>query len=365
MEWLYLLIPVTFSLLSLLLWKHKITWWELLLPVVVGIITIGVGKTLMSNSNSKDVEYISEYITEARHYEAWNEYIHKTCSRTNCTGSGKTRNCHTTYYDCSYVRKHSESWQIRTNMGNVYGIDQSYYKSLTKKFINEKFIDMHRHYHTKDGDMYKTSWNNEFETVIPMTYSENYTNKTQAAKTIFKFKDLDSTETKGLYDYPKIINSTQKSCLGCSQENDLLLRKYNAMIGRRHQVKIYVLVFSEKSMEIAERQRQYWKNGNMNEVVVCVDKEGKWAKTFSWCDNKSVEVESSEIFTRDIPMKSKLNLLEHEVEDNWKRKDFDKDFSYIKVPLTTGQEIWLATIVIIATVGCISFNVLNEIGQEK
>ncbi len=356
MEWFALIVPIVFSLLALAIWKHKLVWWECLLPLVVCIILIASCKHVMIKSLTDDVEFITEYPIEARHYEKWNEYIHRTCTRTYKCGKSTC----TSTYDCSYVDTHGKFWEIRTNIGNTYTVGKSYFDFLVNKWGNKTFVDMHRDYHTIDGDMYKSVFDGKFEHVYPQTYEHTYENKTQASKQLFKFRDLDSLETKVLYDYPKVIKMEQDVCLGCSDKENNLLRRYNAILGGKHEVKIFVLFFEDKDISVAELQKSYWKGGNKNELVICVDKDGKWSKTFSWVDDKTIEVESDFIFTQDITMNEKLSKLSEEVKRSWKRKHFS-DFEYINVPLTDNQMMWLYIITIIVTFGVLIFGITNDI----
>lgn len=356
MEWFALIVPIVFSLLALAIWKHKLVWWECLLPIVACIITISVSKHFMVKSLTDDIEFITEYPIEARYYEKWDEYIHRTCTRTYKCGKSTC----TQTYDCSYVYYHSEYWEIITNLGNSYRIKQSYYNYLVKKWGNKKFVDMHRDYHYNDGDMYKTVFDGKFEHIFPRTYEHTYENKTQAAKQLFKFDDLDSISVKGLYDYPKLDKNTQDVCLGCDEKDNLKLRRYNALLGGKYQVKVFVLVFDGYGIDVAERQYQYWKGGNKNELVVCVDKNGEWVKTFSWCDDKTIEVETTHIFLKDISMSDKITQINSEIKRSWKRKHFS-DFEYIKVPLTDNQLIWLYVITIFVTFGVLIYGITNDI----
>jgi len=361
MEWFALVLPILIILLGRHFFKDRLVWWELLLPLAVTVVTIVIMKVAMVYSLTADTEYFSEYVVEAQHTDRWNEYIHKTCSYTTCTGSGKTRHCTTHHYDCSYVQNHPERWAVITNEGHEYSVSQSHYNSLVKLFSNEKFKDMHRKYHSIDGDRHYTVFDNNFDHVQPYSFSETYENKTQACHTLFHFSDLEDKDTIGLYNYPKIIKGKQSSCLGCSESNDYILRSYNGLIGSKYEVKMFVLIFEGQDIEIAERQRQYWKNGNKNELVVCVDSESRWAKSFSWCDNKEVEVRANSIFMNDtLTMKTKLGLLEKDIEQHWERKHFS-DFAYIKVPLSGKQMIWLYITVFLVSIGMICIGIFNNV----
>ena len=358
-----LIIPIVLGFLALLIFKHRIVWWEMVAPIIICIGVIALMKFFMLDSLTNDTEYLSEYPIEARYYEDWNEYIHQICTETCCCDS-EGNNCSTTTYDCSYVDYHSEYWTVVTNTGYSRGISQSYYNYLVKLWGNKKFKDMHRDYHTNDGDMYYSSYTGKFEHIEPRTFKQTYENKAQATHTVFKFRELDSTEVKGLFDYPPITaRNRQVNCLGCSSSDNLLLERYNAIVGHKYQVKMFVLIFDNPDIEIAERQLNYWKGGNMNELVVCTNKDNSWVKTFSWCDDKRVEAEVTELFQRDIPFRDKLILMEQEVEKTWTRKDFEKDFAYIRVPLSSNQIMVVYLVVTLITIGFLAFGIFNEFEQ--
>ncbi len=358
MEWFYLIIPMFLSILGLIFYRHKLNTIELVAPTLVGIILILIMKTVMINGLTSDKEFLTSYPIEVRYYEKWDEYIHKTCTRTVSCGKGCTT---TVTYDCSYVDRHPKKWRMKMNTGDIISISEKYYNFLAKKWGSERiFVDMHRDYHSYDGDMYKYKWKAKFTDIDPYTVSHSYENKVQAVNSVMKFRNLDSIERIGLYEYPKIKNFTQKSCINCSDEDNLLLSRLNAYLGFKYEVKMFVIVFENKGIEIAERQQHIWKGGNKNELVVCVDKDNKWAKTFSWCDDKSIEVELNDIFTNsELSLNQKLKLMEHEVESKWKRKHFS-DFDYIKVPLTRNNHIAIFIVVFLVSLGIIIYGIKNE-----
>lgn len=365
-EWLALLLPVILALLAKLLFKSKLMWWEVVGPIVVVAIVIAIMKIGMVKSLTDDVEYRTANVVKAWHYDAWNEYIHKTCSTTYYTGSGKNRKSHTRYYDCSYVKYHPERWSAETNADDQsFNIDASYYNNLVKFYGNEEFVEMNRHYHSIDGDAHASYWPNDFRKIIPIDYEDTYENRAQAAATLFHFNDLDSVHRKGLYNYPSIKGQKQVACIGCTKENNETLRKINAQYGKDRQIKVFVLIFKNANEEIAERQRRYWKGGNKNELVICMDSKSAWAKSFSWCDDKRLEAYSNHLFSNsDLTVRQKLYVLKDMIPANWKRKHFS-DFAYIQVPLTDNQLIWIHIISVLVTVGCLWWGATNEFKEES
>jgi hypothetical protein len=116
MIWLLLIIPIIVCVtLFLVLHKHiaLMSYLIIIIPSILLIVGLDYGMII---ANESDVEYNGYYIKKVRYYEPWDEWIHKTCSYTTCSGSGKTRSCVTHYYDCSYRKYHSEYWVMVDNV---------------------------------------------------------------------------------------------------------------------------------------------------------------------------------------------------------------------------------------------------------
>lgn len=363
-EWLALFVPVVLSLLAYFIFTKKLVWWEVVLPIVASIIVIMICKWSMVKNLVADTEYYSAHVTEAMHYDQWNEYIKKTCSYTTSHGSGKHRYTRTHYYDCSYVRNHPENWQAKLNTGQILDISELKYKTLRTNWKNEVFVEMNRRYHTIDGDAHRTRWNKEFQTLSLYDDSGSYDNKVQTAETVFHFKELDSAQKKKVYEYPEVIDGKQKACLPCGEYDNLTLRRINGLYGMSKQIKVFVLVFKNQPESVAELQKQYWKNGNKNELVICVDDKSRWCKAFSWSDDKRLEVFAQQIFMNDkLTMTQKLKQLNKMIPKYWKRKHFE-DFDYIDVQLTSNQLIWVFVLTTIISIVLLWFGVANDVDDE-
>ena len=140
-EYFAILIPIIGSLLTFFMWKHKLVWWEMGLPIIVSLMLIGIFSFTARKSLTNDVEYWNEYVTTVEYYERWDEYIHQTCSRTCCCDS-KGENCSTEYYDCSYVDVHPEYWVAVTNNGWVESIKKRDFDYWRNRWSNTQFQDI-------------------------------------------------------------------------------------------------------------------------------------------------------------------------------------------------------------------------------
>ena len=106
MDFLIYIIPFFVSVFLLFFFRKKVVWWEYIIMIVVPIVVSLIVRLIMVSYNNTDTEYLGDYITKVRHYDEWDEWVHRTCTRTVRTGKTTT----TQTYDCSYRRYHPERW---------------------------------------------------------------------------------------------------------------------------------------------------------------------------------------------------------------------------------------------------------------
>ena len=367
MEFIAYAIPFFFAVIILIAWKREMVWWEYLVLIAGSLLLTLAFSEIFREGNSKDTEYLGGYITKITHYDDWDEWIHKTCTRQVPAGRDSKGNTiyRTETYDCSYREYHPERWMYTDDLGNehhFYSKDEFWDAHSDLGKPRSVFRDMHRHYYTKDGDAQDYFWDSSIVHLRSLTWEHTYENKIKGSNsTVMRFKDISKEEARklGLYDYPEVKAQDQSPVVG--YKVDYLTEKYikyiNSEYGRRKQFRLYILGWTGKSISISEEQRSYWQGGNKNEFVVCLGYKGDsvtWVNAFSWCDDPKLEV-ATERYFKDNP---KLDLIEFSgwLEKNlglWKRKEF-KDFDYISIPLTSGQQIGLLVITIF-------FNVLISI----
>ena len=361
MEIIIYSLPFIISIFLLIFFKKYIVWWEYICLVVTSILFTLLLKSVFIASLEYDTEYLGGYITKITHYDEWDEWIHKTCTRQ--VPCGRDSKGHTIYrtetYDCSYRDYHPECWTYTDNYNREeYFYNKSYFDAAMKELGHPKMVfrDMHRHYYRIDGDAQDYFYDGTVQHIRPLVWSETYRNKILASHSIFKFEDIDDEEADslGLFRYPEVNDNDQAVILGFKAGKKVHKQyKYiNSVYGSKKQFRIYVLVFRDKPLEISEKQKSYWQGGNKNEFVLCLGYNTKkgtidWCNPFSWCDKPELEVATKRYF-RDHP---KMDLSEYPqwLENHlhlWKRKEF-KDFDYIENELTKGQSIALLIIILI------------------
>lgn len=376
MEWGSLVFPIIGALILKFYFHQKVVWWELVIPMIPVIILTPLIKLSDETIQTIDHERRSFYITEARYYEDWNEYVHQICTRQVSCG----KNCTTTeVYDCSYVAYHAAYWEVEDNIGNVHYVTQDFYQSLVKKFGNESFIDLHRHYYTNDGDMYVTRWRKNDEAFQTWFTLNSYTNRVQATPTTFSYPKINNPKELGLYDWPNKLHSStyDPAILGKHkdlQAADLLLQKYNCKLGVVKQVRMWILLYENKPRSVAFDQESYWVGGNKNEFVVCIGLDKNkvtWCNAFCWSPDGNTSNDELKVSVRDFVEKQKdLDLIKtvdyvaDQVRQKFKRKSF-KEFSYISIPESTTALIVTYVLALLATIGCCIFAVKNEVNNEE
>ena len=348
MELLYTLIPLFICSATLFLYERGREEPLLMYaPFGLCLLVILAMSLFMRQSNFSDIEYLSYYYTKVRHYDRWNERQ----TRTRRVKVGK--HWHTQTYHVTV--NHPEKWTIFDNGGNEKGIEEKEYDNLRRLWGTEEvFVDMHRRYHTKDGDAQEYLYCGHWQHMRGYVKEHSYENRIIGSKNVMKFKKISDEEADslGLYHY-------SDNPLRGWNEGRQKISYINMRYGKEKEIRIVLLVFpASKGVSIVEDQKAYWQGGNKNELVVCVGvwKGGKvgWAESFSWQDKPELDVRCKQWFIQSgvLDVEAFGTWLEGNL-GLWERKEF-KDFSYINSYLTTDQSITiLITTIILSILGCI------------
>lgn len=290
---------------------------------------------------STRTEYSSHYIVRMKFYQAWDELV--TVQKTRQVQKGVDSNGNPimeteTYYE-DEVHYHGPEYYMILNSGKTIPISGRQYSNYGHVMVSrDQFVNLHRNYYSINGNLYINDWDGRTFTFVPITLTQNYTNPFLLTQSIFNTADIsdESAMELGLYKYPPIINHQQSTIIG--KEIDEIDQRYydhaNAKVFEKSGMRVYLLFFENKPIEIAEKQRDYWRNGNSNEIVICIGTKGKgfdiqWCHTFSWCDNNSFEVKCKQwLMTCGEFDLRKFASYMIDNADNIEKKDF-ADFDYL------------------------------------
>jgi len=290
MELLSILIPIFATAFCLIRFKDELTYQEIALMITIPIVlSIGV-RLICFSTMETDTQYKGYYYTKAYYTEYWSSWKEETCTRTytcNCTTDSKgTQSCQTCTetYDCSYCNKNEAEWTAIDNNGKEHSITQEYYLYLKNKWKTpERFVELNRNivYENgcgQDGDQYMIEWDKDPNKLDSYTIESSYVNKTVNAGSVFSYNDLDEATVKkhGIFNYPAINNGYQKTALGLklgvydSTNLHQSMEYFNGFYGKERKIRSYLLFFVDKPSSIALKQREHWKNGNQNEIDICI-----------------------------------------------------------------------------------------------
>lgn len=354
-----LLIPILTCLILRFRYNRETERWEYLVVFLPSIIATILIKQIVLEIKLSDVRYKSELVNRIRHYEEWNEYVRKTCYRTVRTGKHTRR----VPYDCSYVRTHPERWELRFGEKNHVDMKRGTFEKYRDLWKGKpKFIDMHRRYHTKDGDAYEYRWNGKKEHTLTYAKREVYRNWLRLDGNLWSPGKAERPEN--LQKYPKTENEyDQKFILGLNVNEDT--QRYARWINQRvgESLRVFIVYFKEEPIDRARDLEKYWKRGKSNEVVFCVGLDQNYRKTwissFSWTDEpvleEYVKMESKTGRAKEILDLTYLSW----ASGDWKPRDM-KQYSYMTVNLSTGEYAWIFWLTILVNIGLSYWVVNNE-----
>lgn len=288
-----------------------------------------------------DTEYFGGYATKAEYFEDWDERVscrHEiSCSHTCTSGSGNnktTYNCHSNdgYYHSYDVDYHPPEWMITDSNNAEFSVGVDTYDKLAKRWNNSKKIELNRSYHSNDGDKFVTVWDGLDSSIEDTTKPHLYENKIPVSNSLLKFREVSREEARaaGLFDYPPVNNYFQEVILSSMKELSQSSHPYrliNAKLGRKKQVRVYVIVFVNKPLSISYDQEAYLQGGNKNEVIITVgideSKKQLWGRAFSY----AFTLEKNKVLEAEINTKlnsySQIDLTDF---GNWLYSELDSKF---------------------------------------
>jgi hypothetical protein len=388
-EWFALLIPAL-GLAGVAFWAgRRLAWWEWLLvyPLVIGL-TLGM-KGCSETELTRDTEYWGSYVTHLRHENFWQEevscrhpiYCTRVVPRTRTVTDSKGNSTTETYletetYECGRehpydVDDHPPIWVAFGSGKQVLNVDQASWNRHCDLYGNVTEVPTgHSSVHGTDGKAWETTWPGTLQTVDPLAEEHTYVNRVQASRNIYRYPPVakETVRQYGLYTYPK----PQGYYLPCvlppaTYAGDEQISQLSALLGKKHQIRLWVLVFRDQPRQAGLEQEALWEGGNKNELVLTVgiDKERhiRWAHVFSWTPVEAVKVETRDWLqsqkTLDLP--ALVTFLQPLIEQKWRRRQF-AEFSYLRVEMMPAQLAWLYGLTVLFTGGYLAWALTN--GQD-
>lgn len=378
MIWFNMIIPIIAIIVLVIFFKKKMAIWEYSLVFLIPFIGIFIAKYASIYSQSHATEYLDSYLVSAEYYEYWSTWKHRTCTRTNCVGSGKTRSCHTVSYDCSYCDENQPHWVAYDNMGKSYNITQEHFERLCRIWGKRQFVEMNRNinHHWNcgvDGNKYITSYDGVFDHTQPVCNKHSYENKVQCSKSIFNFQKVDKRDiiNYNLVNYRKDFDRFNYDPVYGIIQPDATKRLniWNSKLGTFKQVHMNIIIFKNQPIMAAELQKALWKGGNKNEFILCIgindSKQIQWTKVISWTEQELLKLQVERtVANMEFNLTNIVDTMAFHVQKDFKRKEF-KDFKYLNIEPTSTAIFVCFLVTMILTIGLAVFSVKNEIDLEE
>ncbi len=352
-------------------WKWEPRTW-IYLPccmVLCSLLTWGIcGGAKYGKASFSEVWHFKNIAVS--YYEDWNERVHcrhpkyKTQTHTRIV-NGKSQTYTVTVqdgwqhaYDVDY---HPEDWTSTDERGIQHSISKKTYNEWKSLWNNSQFVDLHRNYHTNDGDKYESKWDHEFDHIYCYNEFHSYQNRVRASDhSVFKF---EKPTPELLEKYPRPVDGGNANAIlyyGI-QPAYLELERFNrlnSVLGPIYEVHVLIMLFdaTQYGAEEVQRVKSAWEGPNKNEFVICVglDKTHKvvWCEPFSWMSDTTLHAKMRQALL-DLPQFSYEKMFVHVrdlVPRYWKRRDFD-EFDYLTVDTPTWAVIVAVVINFLVSVG--------------
>jgi len=346
--WYFLVIPTVTILVLLLFFRNRTIWWEYFVPFIASIISIALLNKTCDYALASDEEYHGGWVIST----VWDEHWTEKYTTTSTDKKGRT-------HTITHYRYHPDKYKVVDSNGYEIDTDSNDFSRLKNLFGNQK---SEKPWHLGqsswgDGYRYTSDWPGSQHTYVPCLSSHRYENRVARSHSIFNFREVDPKKYH-LYKYPEIENYyNQKSILGFNDsEAESFLTKFNCAYGGIKKVRVFILVFCNEPVDAGIEQQMYWKNGNKNEVVICIGidssrSEIKWVYPFAW-DNEYLKIDLRENISelKLLDMKKVVDITTNLVLNKFKMKNF-KEFEY----LTLDPPLWIIVL-------CLFFNLALNFG---
>jgi len=261
-------------------------------------------------------------------------------------------------------------WSAIDEYGHDHSISSEKYEKWKKVWGNEKKVGIHRGSaagFTKaiTGGIFKCKWEGSIETLYPWSDVHTYKNKIRCSDSILKYKE----PTESLIEkYPRPADTNNLSPIvgygtKFAYDEQLALRRINAMMGKRYQIHNLMLVFQGQDRGVVDDVLSAWRGPNKNELVVFVGVDGrqiKWVEVHSWMDDTTIHAMLRDKIMADkiLDINKYCKHLQDLVPKYWKRKEFAA-FDYIDVEIHWG---WFVGALGFSFVCCgVAFFIINRL----
>lgn len=398
--WACYLIALFPMLVAAFLWifSKKVVIWETLGITAVGFLTAIIFQCFATSGMMDDVETWSGRVTTAMNYTPWKEAYdkeiyrdevyytyedeYKTDSKGNRKKTGNKKKVKHTREVFDHLeartRWHSESWSAQDTLTGSYGIDQTRYTDILKKFggvtqpvkgDRSTWGIRERNSRMIEGDQNDYQVINKTNFVYPVNATKKWENKIKACPSVFSFEPVP--EKMEVIPYPDNFDKFSSGRL-VGQTGVLKLEEWdrmNAELNPHKKVNVIAVGFGPGSGEMAaEHLQAKWVGGKKNDLVIAFgggtsQNAPTWVKVFGWTNRELVKQNLQSLILKKGINNEILPEIKAEIEKNYEIKNW-RDFDYLTVEIPFSRWMWLLVTMAITTGGAIAFSLFNPLDKE-
>lgn len=310
---------------------HSIVWWEWLVGVAIGFITVFGMMAAVEAGMTSDTETWSGRVIHAEYEPRW-ESVHQRAVYTTDSKGSSTFSHYETYY-----KNEGPHWRVETTLGTFH-IDKHKYEDLKHKFGDEKKVRGHRpDYNSGPKHDFQTVNVNDF--MQPITDTKHWENRVKAAPSVFSYPKIPEGEG---FPYPENEDRfTSNRLIGrANLLNQLEFDRMNARLGPVKKVNVIAVGFPQDAdSSLAQRLEAKWIGGKKNDLVLCFGggtsaQKASWSYVFGWTEEELVKRNLETLLINNEINPDLLPKIEKEIKKNYIIKDWDKfDYLTVEIPL--------------------------------
>lgn len=342
---LILLLPsIVWPFVAKRLWPHQITFWEMVLHLVAGVLITVAAYHGARYLTLEDTAFFNAPLTRKASEQVSCEHSYTCNCRESCSGSGSSRSCSTTCDTC-YEHLYDVDWNLYSALGSV----------KVPRVDRQGTSEPPRYARAAIGD--------------PLTTPYSYQNYIKSAPGSLFSGAADET-LKAQYlnflpEYPSTIHDlhllNRVLTIGVSlPEYEAWARELQIMLARvgvQSRGNAVLVITSMPNRNYAGALRSHWLGAKHNDLVVVLGVDSQlapvWADVFGWTEAELVKVELRDALSnmKTLDRAEVLGLLEHALKSGFVPRD-PEDFAYLEKEIELDL-LWLVGLFILS--GAVSF----------
>lgn len=345
---LLLIIPVLWPFIAKAIWKHEITWIELLSNVLIVVLFVSLAYAGGSHLKTWDTQVLNGSVKSKSSDKVSCSHSYPCRCRTESSGFGKNRTSHMVCDTC-YSHPYDVDWTLHSDLGDI-SID---------RIDSQGVLRPPRYESASIGDpvaksssftnYVKGAPDSLFNSFIEKQALSKYINKVPGYPLrVYDYHYLDRVLTVGV-NVPDI------------REWNLGLANILRDLGPQKHANVIVVFTNETSPSFASAVKAGWLGGKFNDVVVVLGTPSypaiEWVQVFSWSDADLFKVELRDLIydMKVIDKDAILKVIHDEVKTKFVKKHAE-DFAYLEDEISPPD--WL--IVVLSILGAIGSIILSR-----